>query len=119
MGVLAEHLIQVTCSLSSWVSLFASFLSSTWKLHQNKNQRIFTFMSISTTQLVLQKSRKEKKADSVAGVGADTNYWKKHEKLLQDVFSMKNLRPESDFEGFIGQNRMKRCRRKDGCKKKE
>merc|ERR1719369_1022419 len=37
----------------------------------------------------------EKKADSVTGVGADTNYWKKHEKKLQDVFNMKKLRPKS------------------------
>merc|ERR1719369_2493517 len=37
----------------------------------------------------------EKKADPVTGVGADTNYWKKHEKKLQDVFNMKKLRPKS------------------------
>merc|ERR1719369_221627 len=31
-----------------------------------------------------------------AGVGADTNYWKKHDKLLmKDVFNMKKLRPKS------------------------
>merc|ERR1719369_2618588 len=42
-----------------------------------------------------KKSLGEKKADSVTGVGADTNYWKKHEKKLQDVFNMKKLRPES------------------------
>merc|ERR1711970_886701 len=34
---MGEHLTQVTCSLSSWSSLFASSFSSAWKPHQNQN----------------------------------------------------------------------------------
>ena len=33
-----------------------------------------------------------RRADPVAGVGADPNFWKNHEELL-NVFSVKNLRP--------------------------
>jgi len=34
-------------------------------------------------------------AITAEGVEADTNYWRKHEKLLQNVFNVKNLRPKS------------------------
>merc|ERR1711970_1173603 len=37
MGVTSEHLIQVTCSLSSLYSVLAFSLSSAWKQHQNQN----------------------------------------------------------------------------------
>merc|ERR1711970_15295 len=39
MGVTSEHLIQVTCSLSSLSSVFASFLSLAWKERQSQNQK--------------------------------------------------------------------------------
>merc|ERR1711970_1441657 len=37
MGVTSEHLIQVTCSLSSLYSVLAFSLSSAWKERQNQN----------------------------------------------------------------------------------
>merc|ERR1711970_1111033 len=36
---MGEHLIQVTCSLSSLSSVFASFLSLAWKERQSQNQK--------------------------------------------------------------------------------
>merc|ERR1739844_140563 len=36
-SVQAAHLTQVTCSLSSWSSVFASPILSVWMQHQNQN----------------------------------------------------------------------------------